>query len=404
MSDITLSSVCIDIFDCEHKTAPTSKSGYPSVRTPNIGRGFIIFNDLNLVDEDTYRAWTRRAVPQKDDIIFAREAPVGNAIIIPENFYPCLGQRTVLIRPNSDVVNPRYLLYNLLGNEMQAQIHSLTNGATVHHLNVKDIKSLRMVKLHKRAEQDKIAKTIANYDNLIENNNRRIAILEEMAQRLYREWFVHFRFPGYENVKMVDSELGMIPEKWKSGCLADIAQNHRKSIKKADRGNYKYYLPIDCLPRKSLLLRDVRPISEAESSLTEFCEGDIIMGAMRVYFHKVISAPFSGLTRSTCFVIRPLIDTYSSYLLMTLYQNESIEYANTISVGATMPYVIWETFSKMRVIIPSLDIAKKYNDVVHPIIKEIKRVYFQNANLCKTRDHLLPRLISGDIDVSKIEM
>ena len=280
-------------------------------------------------------------------------------------------------------------------------IKSVTIGSSQAALTIDGMKGLE-IPCPKVNIQRKIVSILSAYDNLIENNNRRIAILEEMAQRLYREWFVHFRFPGHESVNMVESELGLIPEGWKVGYLSDISENYRKSVKKSDREKYNHYLPIDCLPRKSLMLNEVKPIEEAESSLMEFCENDIIMGAMRVYFHKIICAPFNGLTRSTCFVIRPKKDTYHSYLLMTIFQEGSIEYANTISVGATMPYVIWDTFSNMKIVIPHENIVKKYHDIISPIISEINGVYFKNTNLRKTRDLLLPPLISGDIDVSDL--
>lgn len=250
--------------------------------------------------------------------------------------------------------------------------------------------------------QIKIAEILSKYDDLIENNNRRITILEEMAQRLYREWFVHFRFPGHEKVKMVETELGSIPEGWGTGVLSDIATNKRETVNKSNRSKFEYYLPIDCLPKKSLLLSEYRNVEEAESSLISFDEDDILMGAMRVYFHKVICAPCCGITRSTCFVIKPKKKNLLSYLLMTLFQDSSIEYANTISVGATMPYVQWDTFSNMKVIIPDSEIIDKYSQIVLPIVKEIKKIFRKNTILRKTRDHLLPRLISGDIDVSDL--
>jgi type I restriction enzyme S subunit len=110
-----LREVCKLIVDCEHKTAPTQEMGYPSIRTPNIGRGYFILDGVNRVSEDTYRMWTRRAVPQPGDLIMAREAPVGNVAIIPPGLQPCLGQRTLLIRPDRSRVEPAFLNYFLNG-------------------------------------------------------------------------------------------------------------------------------------------------------------------------------------------------------------------------------------------------------------------------------------------------
>lgn len=111
-STLTLNDLCELIVDCEHKTAPTENenTGFYSVRTPNIGRGSLILDNVNFVSEETYIAWTRRAIPKANDLILAREAPVGNVAIVPKGLKVCLGQRTVLIRPDVNKINPHYLV------------------------------------------------------------------------------------------------------------------------------------------------------------------------------------------------------------------------------------------------------------------------------------------------------
>ncbi len=231
----TLNDVCTLIVDCEHKTASIQPAGIPSIRTPNIGTGRLILDTVNRVSEETYTAWTKRAIPQANDLILAREAPIGNVAIILPKQKVCLGQRTVLIRPNKNKVDSQYLCYLLLGDEIQGKIISVSNGATVHHLNMEDIRSLELPELPTLPTQHKIAAILSAYDDLIENNTRRIKILEEMAQALYREWFVKFRFPGHEKVKMVESELGMVPEGWEVKKLGDVVTIYRgKSYRSVD--------------------------------------------------------------------------------------------------------------------------------------------------------------------------
>ena len=214
-----LKDICELIVDCEHKTAPTQEIGIPSIRTPNIGRGRLILDGVNRVSEETYEEWTKRAKPQHEDLILAREAPIGNVALIPKGLRVCLGQRTVLIRPSKNVVNPHYLCYLLLSDQVQGRMLGWANGATVRHLNMKDIRNLALPPLPPKPVQDTIASILSAYDDLIENNTRRIQILEEMAQMLYQEWFVNFRFPGHEQAKFVESELGPIPEGWGVGRL-----------------------------------------------------------------------------------------------------------------------------------------------------------------------------------------
>lgn len=128
-----LLDVCELIEDCEHKTAPKQETGYPSIRTPNIGPGYFILDNVNRVSEETYRLWTKRVIPKPGDLIMAREAPVGNVAMIPTGLQLCLGQRTLLIRPDRSKVEPAFLNFFLNGPHIQGMIHAKTNGATVAH-------------------------------------------------------------------------------------------------------------------------------------------------------------------------------------------------------------------------------------------------------------------------------
>lgn len=137
-----LADLCDLIVDCEHKTAPTQDEGIPSIRTPNIGKGRLLLDGVYRVSEATYREWTRRAEPLPGDLILAREAPAGNVAVIPENLKVCLGQRTVLIRPNLKVFEPEFLALTLLLPHMQRKLLAHSRGATVQHVNMKDIRAL----------------------------------------------------------------------------------------------------------------------------------------------------------------------------------------------------------------------------------------------------------------------
>lgn len=149
----TLDSLCELIIDCEHKTAPTQDTGYPSIRTPNIGKGELILENVNRVSYETYLKWTRRAVPKADDLILAREAPAGNIAVIPDNIEVCLGQRTVLLRPKKDRLISKYLAYLILSKEVQEILLSHSTGATVQHINMKDIRAFKIYNLSDLNEQ-----------------------------------------------------------------------------------------------------------------------------------------------------------------------------------------------------------------------------------------------------------
>jgi len=211
----TLGAICEFIVDCEHKTAPpVDGAEYPLIRTPDIGVGRLLLESAQRVTQETYQAWTKRAVPRTNDLILAREAPVGNVGIVPPGVSPVLGQRTVLIRPDQTQVYPLYLNYLLSGPMLRGWMHGVSVGATVAHLNLSDIRAMKLPPLPPLTIQRKIGEVLGSYDELIENNNRRVQILAEQAQRIYREWFVDFRPPGHEGAPLIGSPMGPIPEGW----------------------------------------------------------------------------------------------------------------------------------------------------------------------------------------------
>lgn len=382
------------IVDCPHSTAVDEGKGFPLVRTPNIGKGRLIYSGMHRVSEEVYNQRNQRAIPQKDDLIFAREATAGNVAIIKEGEKVCLGQRTVLIRPNKSLVSPMFLTYFLLAPQQQYNLLSTANGATVAHVNMVTIRSLKL-NLPNIEIQRRIANVLSCYDSLIENYQKQIKLLEEAAQRIYKEWFVDFHFPGHENVKVVNG----VPEGWEKKKLGDIAYESGQKISKKNRNAYDYYLPIDCLPKQSLTYIQYNPIEEAESSLVSFKKNDIIFGAMRPYFHKVVFAQSRGVTRTTCFVLNSIKADYWGYLLVLLFSEETIKYAAKISVGTTMPYVRWKDFSNMEIIKPSLFVAQKIQFVMSSLINQLSLYSKQVRLLTEARDRLLPKLMSGEIEV-----
>ncbi len=252
--------------------------------------------------------------------------------------------------------------------------------------------------------QRRIAGILSAYDDLIENSHRRIKILESMARALYREWFVHFRFPGHENHPRVASSLGSIPNGWEARTLGDVITYSRRATKPGPHLEDRRYVPIDCLPPNSLALLEVKPIEEAQSSLQLFEKGDILFGAMRPYFHKVVVAPFSGVTRSTCFVFKPVQPEWHSFATITAFDEATVAYANAHSQGATIPYAVWDgSLSEMPLVLPSTEVLQRFEVVVAPMLSQLAQSFFVLGNLRRTRDLLLPRLLSGQIELDELE-
>jgi type I restriction enzyme, S subunit len=192
-SQQTLEELCDLIVDCEHKTAPTQAKGIPSIRTPNVGRGKLILKGVNRVSDATYADWTRRAVPAAGDLILAREAPAGNVAVIPEDTPLCLGQRTVLLRPNRNVFEPAFLALLLLQPEAQSKLLAHSRGATVQHVNLKDIRAFAVGAIPPLATQRRIVTEAADAEGEVSRlsgaSSRKLALLDELKRSLLREAF-----------------------------------------------------------------------------------------------------------------------------------------------------------------------------------------------------------------------
>ena len=180
---MTLEEACVLVADCPHTTAPDEGEGYPLVRTPNIGYGRLVFDKMHRVSKGVYETRNKRARPEPGDLIFAREAPAGNVALVMPGQEVCLGQRTVLLRPNKGIVDSAFLTYYLLSPEQRNRLIGTATGVTVAHINIPEIRRLK-VSFPPLPVQKKIASILSAYDDLIENNRRRIAILEEMAKGL----------------------------------------------------------------------------------------------------------------------------------------------------------------------------------------------------------------------------
>jgi len=189
----SLSELCELIVDCEHKTATTQDEGIPSIRTPNIGKGKLLLDGVYRVSDETYKEWTRRAEPQSGDLILAREAPAGNVAVIPENLKVCLGQRTVLIRPDYSVFKSEFLALLLLQPGMQQKLLAHSRGATVQHVNMKDIRALHIESIPPISKQMEIVSVVSNMteesERLAAIYQQKLATLDELKKSLLHQAF-----------------------------------------------------------------------------------------------------------------------------------------------------------------------------------------------------------------------
>lgn len=384
---------CDSVRDGTHDTPKPTMSGHKLVTSKHIKNGQIDPTEAYCISEEDYQVINARSLVEQWDVLMSMIGTVGESAVVKQ--IPDYAIKNVaLFKCGKSEIRGKWLNYYLQSPDARARMLGNMKGSSQQFLSLKQLRALP-IPVCDNETMDKIVDILSTYDDLIENNRKQIKLLEEVAQRLYKEWFVDLRFPGHEHTKIVDG----VPEGWRSGILDNIVSETGKATQKENRQNYDYYLPIDCLPKKSIGYVDTNDIELAESSLVSFDKGDIIFGAMRPYFHKVVVARNKGLTRSTCFVLNSRSENMWGYVAMLLFDSATVEYATQISVGTTMPYVRWKDMKLMPVLIPTNQIAASFNVLIKPEINKIGLLANQISILGEARDRLLPKLMSGDVEV-----
>ena len=380
-----LLDICEAIVDCPHSTAKDEGNGYPLIRTPNVGKGRLKLAGVHRVSENVYNLRNERAVPQVDDLILAREAPVGNVAIIRQGQRVCLGQRTVLIRPNKKCVDPDFLVYYLLSPELQHKLMSSANGATVSHLNMSYIRSLE-VQVPDIEVQKRIGAILARIDDKIELNNAINENLESQAQAIFKSWFVDFEPFG-----------GVMPEDWKIGMIKDIIELHdskRIPLSGSEREKmdkiYPYYGATSCMDYVDNYIFDGKYLLLGEDGTVIDKNGYPILqyveGKFWVNNHAHIITGKLG---------------YTVEILYLLFKQTNVKH---IVTGAVQPKISQANLKKVPVTIPNIKDLDAFNNIIQPIFAMIRKNRNENEKLALLRDTLLPKLMNGEIDVSEVKI
>ena len=233
---------------------------------------------------------------------------------------------TIVVEVIPEVTDLRFLCYVL----RDANLNRYAGGAAQPLLTQSRLKPLEFP-VPPLSIQRRIASVLSAYDDLIENNTRRIAILEEMARRLYEEWFVQFRFPGYEKVSFKESELGSVPEGWRLAALGDLVDEVRGMVHPSNVAPDTPYVGLEHIPRRSITLREWSSANTVESNKLPFRRGDILFGKIRPYFHKVCFAPLDGICSSDTILLRPKENRFFGVALCCASSDQFVSHATQTS-------------------------------------------------------------------------
>lgn len=397
-----ISSLCEFAIDCVNKTAPIVdyETQYKMIRTTNVKGGFIDYETVRYVEEETFKKWTRRSKPKYGDVIFTREAPVGDVgRFTSTDEYFFLGQRLFHYRPDPEQLDWQYLAYVLQSEAVQGFVNGIAFGATVPHIKVEDAENLK-IPVPPIEIQQKIGRILSAYDDLIENNLKRIKLLEEMAQITYKEWFVRMKFPGHENTP-VDAETGL-PEGWHEKPLETLASFLNgfafKPEQLGDSG-----LPVIKIKE----LKGGVVGSTPRNSGLEVPEkyvvntGDILFswsGSLEV----VLWQYEKGLLNQHLFKVKPNRDIPFSFVYLSLAS--CLPFFENLTTGATMKHIKRKELSFVKTLVPDSKLLNRFDKQVLPMLMSVLNLSQQNQKLKEARDILLPRLMIGMINVDNIDL
>ncbi|MFB9215044.1 restriction endonuclease subunit S [Vibrio sinaloensis] len=407
----SISDLCIFAIDCVNKTAPVVdyETPYKMIRTTNVKGGFIDLDTVRYVEEETFLKWTRRSKPQYGDVIFTREAPVGDVgRFTSKDPNVFLGQRLFHYRPNPELLDWRYLAYVLQSEAIQGWVHGIAFGATVPHIKVADAENLK-IPCPPISIQRKIGVVLSAYDDLIENNLERVKLLEEMAQITYGEWFVRMKFPGYEEVEL-DLETGL-PIGWKTQTLRELTSY-------INRGVAPKYVESEGFPVINQKCIRGHLVNFTESRLTvsdHKVPKDKLLQSLDILVNstgtgtlgrvaQLFDCPDKATVDTHVTIVRPSGDVSAYWLGRSL---EAIEpFIVNLGKGATNQQELGrnDLADIVKLNTPTEDLMARFDDFARPIFETITNLLNQNGLLKEARDILLPRLMTGMIDIDKVEL
>lgn len=402
---LSLEDVCERIVDCPHESPEWRDQGIHVIRNFNLVDGQIDLSDSYYVDEETYRKRIQRAVPQAGDIIFSREAPIGNCAIIPDGFKCCLGQRLVLMRVNKAICSSEYLLAALMSDYVKCQIDQVSrSGSIVSNFNIGDLKKLVIPVVE---DMESVAKTSALLNAKLSLNKQLCFQLESMAKTLYDYWFVQFDFPDANGKpyrasggEMVWNEQlkREIPKGWsdkKLNQLADYGQDKAVNI------DSDHYVGMDnMLPNMGGIVTS--KYSPTETGNVAFECGDILLGNIRPYFKKLWLSDFDGGCSPDVLAIHPKNKKISTFIYCTLGRDTFFDYDVKGCKGTKMPrgdkgHIMNYLFSFDE------SIALRFSQLADALFRKIQMARRESIELAKLRDWLLPMLMNGQATVAPAE-
>ena len=400
----TVGDVC-EVFDGPHATPPQSNDGPIYLGIPSIrSDGSIDYENSKRISYENYPKWTKRVTPQENDVVFSYEANLESYARIPAGFEGCLGRRMAIMRPDPSAIDARFLYYYTQSPAWKAVIASRTVlGATVNRIPIATFPEFPL-RLPSLPAQQRIAEMLSAYDKLIENNRRQIKLLEEAAQRLYKEWFVDLRFPGHETTPIHNG----IPEGWTKGPLLDLADVVRGCSYSSDQivaGNRTLINLGNLTPFGGFRFGYEKPFSGKARPDQTVCQGDVVMGlteqatGLAGYAALLPCVPTDSVISADLVKLSPREGVPRLFVYALLQYGRLSALISPLANGTKIKHLRPESLPRAVALLPATALMKRYAEVVKPMFDKIALAQQQIVAAREARDRLLPKLVSGEIEV-----
>ncbi len=397
---VRLEDCCYSISDGDHQPPPKAQQGIPFVTISNINSmNQLDFSDTMFVPKEYYQSLDEKRKVRKGDVLYSVVGSFGIPVLIKEE-RPFVFQRHIaILRPKEDIVDSGFLFYTMLSRDFYAKADAVAIGAAQRTVSLGSLRNIK-IDVPSLESQKHIADILSAYDDLIENNQKQIKLLEEAAQRLYKEWFVDLRFPGHENTKIVDG----VPEGWNWCKLEDAIQFDPKVTLTKER--MKQFVPMSALSTSSMVLDESQFTETTTNSGSKFQNGDTLLARITPCLENGKTAYVSGLESdegtvgSTEYIVMRA-KTINSYMVYLLARTDDFRQSaiNSMSGSDGRQRVKSDKLKMLDYLQPTSELVEKFENVEEPIFEKIYRLSKQMQQARQARDLLLPKLMSGEVEV-----
>ena len=385
---VKLKDSCHSISDGDHLPPPKSDSGVPFVTIANIdSTNHIDFGNTMFVPFEYYNNLNDIRKAKCNDILYSVVGSFGKPVLIKDNIPFAFQRHIAILRPNNEIADSRFLYYVMLSRDFYMQADTVAIGAAQRTISLTALRNME-VELPPLETQHRIATILSRYDSLIENYQKQIKLLEEAAQRLYKEWFIDLHFPGHENTNIIDG----VPEGWEKKHVSDVVVFYDKMRK-----------PLSSMQRQSM--EKIYPYYGA-ASLMDYVDNYLFDGTYLLMGedgtvisnekYPMLQYVWGKFWVSNHAHVLQGKEPYSTEFVYMMFKQMTIL---DVVTGAAQPKISQGRLAAKEIIIPPNELVKEYDKIVVPIIQQTKSLQSQLRLLTEARDRLLPKLMSGEMEV-----